>query len=76
VLRPKEVPLGYNFYMITTYRMYAEIIEKLHASNMKLFTYPSRFEVFTNLSILKVSDIFTIDIKRSSTHPGGAGYEM
>ncbi len=29
--------------------MYAEIIEKLHASNMKLFTYPSKFEVFTNL---------------------------
>ncbi len=25
--------------------MYAEMIEKLHASNMKLFTYPSKFEV-------------------------------
>ena len=32
----------YNFSIITTYRMYAEIIEKLHASNMKLFTYPSK----------------------------------
>jgi hypothetical protein len=31
----------HNFSIITTYRMYAEIIEKLHASNMKLFTYPS-----------------------------------
>jgi len=31
----------YNFSIITTYRMYAEIREKLHASNMKLFTYPS-----------------------------------
>ncbi len=29
--------------------MYAEIIEKLHASNMKLFTYPSKFEVFYEL---------------------------
>ncbi|MCF8057030.1 MAG: hypothetical protein K9K37_10375, partial [Desulfocapsa sp.] len=27
-----------NFSIITTYRMYAEMIEKLHASNMKLFT--------------------------------------
>jgi len=27
----------YNFSIITTYRMYTEIIEKLHASNMKLF---------------------------------------
>jgi len=38
----------YNFSIIMTYRMYAEIIEKLHASNMKLFgvealpTYPSK----------------------------------
>jgi hypothetical protein len=45
----------YNFSIITTYLMYAEIIEKLHASNMKLFTYPSKFEVFTNLSTLMVS---------------------
>ncbi len=40
----------YNFPIITTYRMYAEIIGKLHASNMKLFTYPSEIEVFTSLS--------------------------
>jgi len=33
----------YIFSIITTYLMYAEIIEKLHASNMKLFTYPSEF---------------------------------
>ena len=32
----------YNFSIITTYRMYAEIIEKFHASNMNLFTYPSK----------------------------------
>ena len=30
--------------------MYAEIIEKRHASNMKLFTYPSNIKVFTSLS--------------------------
>ena len=30
--------------------MYAEMIEKLHASSMKLFTYPSKIEVFTNSS--------------------------
>ncbi len=30
--------------------MYAEMIEKLNASNMKLFTYPSEIEVFTSLS--------------------------
>jgi len=28
----------YNFSIITTYPMYAEIIEKLHTSNLKLFT--------------------------------------
>ncbi len=39
----------YNYPIITTYRMYAEIIRKLHASNMKLFTYPSEIEVFTSL---------------------------
>ena len=27
----------YNFSIIMTYRIYAEIIEKLHASNMRLF---------------------------------------
>ena len=32
--------------------MYAEMIEKLHASNMKVFTYPSEAEVFTSLSSL------------------------
>jgi len=32
----------YNFSIITTYRMYAEMIEKLYASNMKFFTYPSK----------------------------------
>jgi len=32
--------------------MYSEIIEKLHASKMKLFTYPSEIEVFTSLSIM------------------------
>jgi len=32
--------------------MYAEIIEKMHASNMKLFTYPSNIKVFTNLSLI------------------------
>ncbi len=42
----------YNFSIITTYRMYAEMIEKLHASNRKFFTYPSEIEVFTSLSIL------------------------
>ena len=31
--------------------MYAEIIEKLHASNMKFFTYPSKIEDFTSSSI-------------------------
>jgi len=31
----------HNFSIITTYLMYAEIIEKSHSSNMKLFTYPS-----------------------------------
>jgi len=31
--------------------MYAEIIEYLHASNMKLFTYPSKIEVFTVVKI-------------------------
>ncbi len=44
----------YNFPIITTYRMYAEIIGKLHASNMKLFTYPSKIEVFTSLSCLQL----------------------
>ena len=39
----------YNFSIITTYLMYAEIIEKLHAYNMKLFTYPSNINVFTSL---------------------------
>ncbi len=43
-----------NFTVITTYLMYAEIIEKLHASNMELFTYPSNIEVFTGLSNLLV----------------------
>ena len=42
----------YIFSIITTYLMYAEIIEKLHASNMKLFTYPSNIKVFTSLSLL------------------------
>jgi len=32
----------YNFSIISTYRMYAEMIEKLHASNMIFFTYPSK----------------------------------
>jgi len=45
----------YNFSIITTYLMYAEIIEKLNASNMKLFTYPSNFNVFTSLSDLMAS---------------------
>jgi len=44
----------YNFSIITTYLMYAEIIEKLHASNMKLFTYPSNIKVFTTSSNIKV----------------------
>ncbi len=44
----------YNFLIITTYRMYAEIIGKLHASNMKLFTYPSKIEVFTSLSYVTI----------------------
>jgi len=35
----------YNFSIITTYRMYAEIIEKLHASNMKLFYLSIEIEV-------------------------------
>ena len=35
----------YIFSIITTYLMYAEIIEKMHASNMKLFTYPSNIKV-------------------------------
>jgi len=39
---------SYNFSIITTYRMYAEKIEKVHASNMKFFTYPS------NLRFLRV----------------------
>jgi len=39
----------YNFSIITTYLMYAEIIEKLHASNMKLFTYPSNVKAFKSL---------------------------
>jgi len=39
-----------DFAIITTYRMYAEMIAKSHASNMKLFTYPSKFDVFTSLS--------------------------
>ncbi len=43
----------YNFSIITTCLMYAEIIEKLHASNMKLFTYPSNIEVFTSFSGFK-----------------------
>ncbi len=38
------------FSIITTYHMYAEIIEKLYASNMKLFPYPSNMKVFTSLS--------------------------
>ncbi len=40
----KSLPLVrcYNFSIITMYRMYVGIIEKLHASNMKLFTYPSK----------------------------------
>ncbi len=41
----------YYFSIITTYLMYAEIKEKLHASNMKLFTYPSNIKVFTSLLI-------------------------
>jgi len=41
----------YNFSIITTYLMYAEIIKKLHASNMKLFTYPSNINVFTSLCL-------------------------
>jgi len=40
----------YIFSIITTYLMYGEIIEKLHASNMKFFSYPSNIKVFTNLS--------------------------
>jgi len=40
----------HNFAIITTYLMYAEIIAKLHASNMKVFTYPSNTKVFTSLS--------------------------
>ncbi len=31
----------YNISIITTYHMYAEMIEILHASKMKLFAYPS-----------------------------------
>ena len=42
----------YNFRIITTYRMYTEIIGKLHASNMKLFTYPSKIELYSSLSLL------------------------
>ena len=44
----------YIFSIITTYLMYTEIIEKLHASNMKFFTYPSNIKVFTSLSYLIV----------------------
>ncbi len=40
----------YKFPIITTYRMYAEIKGKLHASNMKLFTYLSKIDVFTSSS--------------------------
>ena len=43
----------YIFSIITTYLMYAEIIEKLHASNMKIFTYPSNIKVLTSLSIME-----------------------
>jgi len=45
--------------------MYAEIIEKLHASNMKLFTYPSKIKVFTNLLKLSSGDV---EVKRSFKH--------
>ncbi len=33
--------------------MYVEMIEKLHASNMNFFTYPSNIKVFTSLSAFK-----------------------
>ncbi len=32
--------------------LYTETMEKLHASNMKLFSYPSEMKVFTSLSDL------------------------
>ncbi len=47
---PEGSALGVQFFYYYRYRMYVVIIEKLHASNMKIFTYPSKFEVFTNLS--------------------------
>ncbi len=40
----------YNFSIIAKYHMYAKIIEKMHASNLKLFTYPSKIVGFTSLS--------------------------
>ncbi len=50
----------YNFFIITTYRMYAVMKEKLHASSMKIFTYPLIIEVFTNWS-LKANVYFSKD---------------
>jgi len=42
-----------DFSIISTYRMYAEMIEKSHASNTKLFTYPSKIEVLKNTSFIR-----------------------
>jgi hypothetical protein len=40
--------------------MYAEMIKKSHASNMKLFTYPSQIEVFANLSSFRYVMYFSL----------------
>ena len=50
VVKTLHLARCYIFSIITTYLMYAEIIEKLHASNMKLFTYPFNIKVFMSLS--------------------------
>ena len=59
-LHPESRKLAYlvrcnNFSIITTYLMDAEMIEKLHASNMKFFIYPSNIKIFTSLSILETN---------------------
>gem|GEM_PF-5470731 len=54
----------YNFPIITTYRMYAEIIGKLHASNMNLFTYPSKLR-FLRTCHLSLNDTTSGNISLS-----------
>ncbi len=48
--------------------MYAEIIGKLHASNMKLFTYPSEIDVFTSLSQLIKPILFSDYVQSSARY--------